>query len=143
MPEVDAHQSFRPLGWGRFVAVGKKPLVYFIDDQADIRDAARLLLESDGIDVQTYASGDAFLDAIRTASAPPDCIISDLRVSDASGADILDVLGASDSHIPVIILTADPSLLGSRTLDSRFVAVFTKPADPEKLLEAVRSASAR
>ena len=116
------------------------PLVYLIDDDDAIRDAAELFLEGEDIKTETFPDGESFFDAIKNASRPPDCIISDLRVSDADGDGIVDLLAATEASIPIIVLSAEPALLRSNALPGRVVAVLKKPVIPDQLIRAVRAA---
>jgi two-component system response regulator AtoC len=118
------------------------PLIYFIDDDDAICDAARLFLEGEGIKTKTFPDGESFLDAIENASRLPDCIISDLRVSDADGDDIVNLLSTMEAAIPVIVLSSEPALLRSHALSRRVIAALKKPVNPDRLLQAVRVALA-
>jgi CheY-like chemotaxis protein len=78
---------------------------------------------------------------------PPDLVILDLRLADASGADILESLRAHDAtaEIPVIIYTAAvleaesmANLVGGNPTRYRNVAVLQKPFEQDALLEQVR-----
>ncbi len=118
----------------------KWPLVYLIEDDAAIRDAAELFLEGEGIKTETFANGESFLGAIKNSNQPPDCIISDLRVSDADGDAIVNLLATLETAIPIIILSAEPALLRSNALSARVVAVLKKPVDSDQLIQTVRAA---
>ena len=72
----------------------------------------------------------------------PDCIISDLRVSDADAEDIVDLLAMLEATVPFVILSADPALLRSHALAGRVVATLTKPVNPDELTQAIRDAPA-
>lgn len=116
----------------------RKPRVYLIDDQADIRDAARMLLNLEGMETKTFHSGQCFLESIRASRELPDCIISDLGVFSGSGDNALDSLTELDERIPIIILSADSAPLRKHKLCERVAATLTKPVRADELIREIR-----
>ena len=119
----------------------KRPLIYLIEDDDAVRDALGRFLETEGYDTKGFASSGCFLAALNNADQPPDCIISDLRVPDAEGGNMLNVLKTLKPTIPIVVLSADPGLLHSHPLADRLgERCLRKPASAEALIQAVRSA---
>jgi DNA-binding NtrC family response regulator len=87
--------------------------VLVADDQADVREALRLLLKTEGIDTETAASPAAVLAALETREF--DALLIDLNyardtTSGQEGLDLLSSVRAKDSTVPIIVMTAWGSL---------------------------------
>jgi DNA-binding NtrC family response regulator len=83
--------------------------VLLADDQADIRDALRLLLKREGYDTQSVASPADALAAI--SSREFDAVLMDLNyardtTSGQEGLDLLTQIQLLDSTLPVVVMTA-------------------------------------
>ena len=79
--------------------------VHLVDDDQSVLRGLSWFLESAGIGVRTYASGDEFLK--RHESGPnPECIVLDLRMPGLSGIDVQQKLVEQGVATPVIFLTA-------------------------------------
>ena len=78
--------------------------VLIADDHVEM---ARLLgdkLREEGWKPRVVDSGRAAIDALGTAV--PDLVITDLRMAEIDGLDVLDAVRATDPEVPVIIMTA-------------------------------------
>src|SRR5271168_5602467 len=89
------------------------PRVLVADDQADVREAVRLLLKGEGMDSDSVASPNAVITALETREY--DALLMDLNytrdtTSGQEGLDLLSRIQASDSALPVIVMTAWGSL---------------------------------
>jgi two-component system response regulator HydG len=82
--------------------------VLVVDDESGILDTLRILLRDSGFAVETAQGGKAALDAIRTAM--PDIVLTDVRMPQISGIDILEAVKQADPNTPVILMTAQASL---------------------------------
>ena len=82
--------------------------VLVIDDEGGILDTLRILLKKEGYEVVTAQGGKAGLEAIRTASA--DIVLTDVRMPQVTGLDILQAVKEHDPMTPVILMTAQASL---------------------------------
>lgn len=116
-------------------------LVSIVDDDESLRRSVKNLLTSVGFQVETFASAEAFLQSAHRADTR--CVVLDLRMPGMSGLDLLMHLAATDSPIPVVILTAhSDDEARRRTLQAGAVAFLGKPFHGEALLGAVRRALA-
>lgn len=80
-----------------------KPTVYFVDDDASVRDAISLLLSLKGFVSQVFASAETFLETYR-----PDwrgVLLTDLRMPGMSGLELQEALIARKSTIPIVFIT--------------------------------------
>jgi len=82
----------------------EKSVVHVIDDDEAVREVLAFQLGSAGIDVQTYDSAAGFLKIAPTVQAG--CIITDVRMPDFSGIDLLRRLRELKVAAPVIVITA-------------------------------------
>ena len=83
--------------------------VLLADDQADIRDALRLLLKREGYETQAVASPAEALAAIESREF--DAVLMDLNyardtTSGQEGLDLLTSIQMVDSTLPLIVMTA-------------------------------------
>jgi two-component system response regulator TtrR len=85
--------------------------VFVVDDNVGVRKSVRALLESAGLSVETYASGEDFLAAYDPARAG--CLVLDVRLRHASGLDLQDELRRRKAVLPVITTAGNvPTLCG-------------------------------
>jgi len=114
-------------------------LVSIVDDDESLRRSIRNFLTSVGFQVETFASAEAFLQSAHRDDTG--CVMLDLRMPGMSGLDLLRRLAATDSPIPVIILTAHSADETRRqALQAGAVAFLGKPFHGEALLDVVRKA---
>ena len=79
------------------------PVVHVIDDDDAARDSLSFLLRSAKIEVRTYETASAFLDSIKSLSLG--CIITDVRMPEMTGIELLRRLRESGTDVPVIVIT--------------------------------------
>jgi two-component system response regulator HydG len=85
-----------------------QPSVLIIDDEAGILDTLRILLRNSGFAVETAQGGKVALEALKTAL--PDIVLTDVRMPQVTGIDILEAVKQMDPGTPVILMTAQASL---------------------------------
>jgi DNA-binding NtrC family response regulator len=129
---------------GRFsrVAMPGHPSVLIVDDEAEIRESLQTLLELEGYEAETAASGDEGL--AKLGEHPFDLVLLDLALPDRNGIDLLPAIRALDPQISVIMITAYGTVEDAvRAMQSGATNFLQKPWDNEKLLADVRAAIAR
>jgi len=116
-----------------------KAVVHVIDDDEAMRQSLAFLLGTVGMKVQTYESAMAFL-----AVAPAiksGCIITDVRMPEVSGLDLLRRVRELELGIPVIMITGHGDVpLAVEAMKIGALDFLEKPFDDEVLLASVRSA---
>lgn len=113
--------------------------VFVVDDNVGVRKSLRALLESAGLAVETYASGEEFLAAYDPKR--PGCLVLDLRLRHSSGLDLQDDLRRRKAMLPIIVLTGHGNVPTSvRALKAGAVDFLQKPTPPKLLLERIRAA---
>lgn len=106
-------------------------IIYFADDEKNIRDLVVPFLEHDGFTVRAFETGDLLLEAYKNQK--PDLVILDIMMPGTNGLDVMKSISQYD-NVPIIMLTA-------RDSDVDFITAFnlgtddyfTKPFSPIKL----------
>ena len=115
------------------------PTVYLVDDDRSMRDAISSLVRSVGLNVETFASAQEFLNHIRTE--PCACLVLDIRMPHMSGLDLQHVLKEMGVDIPVIFITGHGDIpMAVRAIKSGALEFLTKPFRDDELLEAIDKA---
>lgn len=112
--------------------------VLVVDDEADFLATYERLLRRQGYEVITATSRAAGLAAL--ASQPPHLIISDLRLPDGDGLDVVRAARTSAKPPAVIVVTGYPSDETRRAALAAGATTFlAKPFAAAMLLDAIRS----
>jgi FixJ family two-component response regulator len=116
-----------------------KPVVFVVDDSADVRDGLKALLESVELECVTFESPKEFLG--RRPDTRPTCLILDVRLPEISGLDVQTELASGSRNIPTIIITGHGDIpMTVRAMKAGAVAFLTKPVREQDLLDAVYAA---
>ncbi len=115
------------------------PTICVVDDDAEVRNSLRWLIESAGLRVATYASATEFLHGYD--SETPGCLLLDLRLSGHSGLDLQQHLVTKGNGIPVIMITGHGDVPSAvRAMRSGALDFIEKPFDDQRLLDRIRQA---
>lgn len=116
-----------------------EPIVFIVDDDADVRRAMERLIRSVGLDVEAYASAKAFL--LREAPDRPGCIVLDVRMPGLSGLDLQRELARASLNLPIIFVTGHGTVpMSVRAMKAGAIDFLQKPIDDQVLLDAVQQA---
>jgi two-component system, LuxR family, response regulator FixJ len=114
-------------------------IVYVIDDDDAVRQSLEFLLKTVSIDVRGFDSAKAFLEVL--PSIKSGCIITDVRMPEITGIDLLRRVKESGLDIPVIVITGHGDIsLAVDAMKIGAVDFLEKPFDDDLLVAAVRSA---
>jgi FixJ family two-component response regulator len=115
------------------------PLIYVVDDDPDVREGLRDLLQSAGLNSQGFGSATELL-----ANKLPDevsCLVLDVRLPGLSGLDFQAELSAADIKIPIIFVTAHADIpMTVKAMKAGAAEFLTKPVREQDFLDAVRAA---
>ena len=115
------------------------PIVYVLDDEADVLRALSRLLRSEGLPVRTFDEAPAFLAHMEADSAG--CALLDLSMPELDGLAVQRMLADKGCTLPVIFLSGNADAVASASaLQQGAVDFLSKPVDAEELLRAVRAA---
>ncbi|WP_309643508.1 response regulator FixJ [Phenylobacterium sp.] len=118
-----------------------KAVVHLIDDDEAVRDSLAFLLTTAGLASRTYDSAVAFLDEL--ASASPGCVVTDIRMPDMNGLELVRRLKDRGAPHPIIVITGHGDVpLAVEAMKAGVVDFLEKPFDDEALLGSIRSALA-
>ncbi|HEU5394572.1 MAG TPA: sigma-54 dependent transcriptional regulator [Candidatus Methylomirabilis sp.] len=119
--------------------MSQKPSVLVVDDESGILDTLRILLRNEGFEVTTAQGGKAGLEQIR--SGVHDIILSDVRMPQVSGLDILNAAREQDPMTPVILMTAQASLQSAISAVNQGAFYYIqKPFSNDELVAILRRA---
>lgn len=114
-------------------------IVHVIDDDDAVRDSLALLMEAAGLTAHTYACAEDFLEAVDRAE--PGCVITDVRMPDMSGLELLHRLSDRLDQFPVIVLTGEADVpMAVEALKGGALDLIEKPYAAGAILAAVTGA---
>ncbi len=116
--------------------------VHVIDDDEAARDSLAFLFDSAGMPVRTYESAVLFLEAV--AEGFDGCVVTDVRMPDMSGLDLLRELVSRGVGTPVVVITGHGDVpLAVEAMKAGAFDFLEKPFDDERLLALVGRALER
>jgi len=110
--------------------------IYIVDDDDQVREALRVVLEDDGREVEAYASCETFLEAY----APGDrqCLLIDAYLPGISGLELLKIMKGQGRHLPAIMITGNSdvgmAVLAMKAGASDFIE---KPIGRDELVDSI------
>src|SRR4029450_2526450 len=117
-------------------------VVHIVDDDEAVRQSLAFLLSTAGIPVRVYDSATSLLVSLATLQSG--CLITDVRMPDMTGIELLQRLRAKDIKLPVIVITGHGDVpLAVEAVKSGAVDFIEKPFAEEAILRAVRAAGDR
>ncbi|MCF4165874.1 response regulator [Zavarzinia compransoris] len=117
-------------------------LIHLIDDDESARESLAFMLEASDFDVRTYESAPAFLAAL--ADLAPGCIVTDVRMPDMTGIELVHKLNALGVGLPVVMITGHGDIpLAIEAMRAGVVDFIEKPFSEDRLLEALAMAAER
>lgn len=119
-----------------------EPTVFIVDDDAEVRDALKLLMESVGLPAETYSSAQEFLS--RFDPTRPGCLVLDIRMPGMSGLELQERLNQEPLHPPVVIITGHGDVpMAVRAVQAGASDFIEKPFRDQVLLDSVHRAITR
>jgi DNA-binding NtrC family response regulator len=112
-----------------------------VDDDSEMRDLLRKVLEKEGYHVAVAADGH---EATASLSRDPfDLVVTDMLMPDDGGLDLLRAIRVTQPTLPVIIITAFGDWRSySRALELGAAAFISKPLKMAELIAAIHTALA-
>jgi two-component system response regulator FixJ len=123
-------------------AMSNDHTVHVIDDDEAARDSLAFLFRTAEVDVRTYGSATDFLAAAPTIIGG--CVVTDVRMPQMDGLELLQRLKQLDVALPVIVMTGHGDVpLAVAAMKAGAVDFFEKPFSDDAMLAAVRRALGR
>lgn len=114
-------------------------IVHVVDDDPAMRHSLTWLIGSLGVPVQSFASAEEFLQAVRPDQ--PGCLVTDVRMPGMSGLELQDTLTRSGSLLSVIVISGHADVpMAARAFRAGAVDVIEKPFNDQVLLDRVHEA---
>jgi two-component system response regulator FixJ len=118
-----------------------EPVVHIVDDDPAIRDSLGFLLDTAGLASRTYESAAALL--ARAGELEPGCIVTDVRMPEMNGLEMVRRLTEMGVRHPVIVMTGHADVpLAIEAVRAGVKDFVEKPFDDEALLASIRTAVA-
>jgi two-component system response regulator FixJ len=115
------------------------PLVFVVDDDADVRDSLRVLLETAGYAIEDFASARNFLNELGSRNGA--CLITDIRMPEMTGLQLQEEIERLGIDLPVVIITGHADVpLSVRAMKAGAVDFIEKPFDDSLFIGSVRRA---
>jgi FixJ family two-component response regulator len=128
-----------PSGRTAGAAANDLPVVHVIDDDVSPREALSLLFASVCLDVRTYASVQAFLDA--GPHDGPGCIVLDVRLPGINGLDFQSRCDGFGVHLPIVLMTGHADVrMSVRAMKAGAIDFLAKPFRDQDMIDAVSAA---
>ncbi|MBX9453861.1 MAG: response regulator transcription factor FixJ [Mesorhizobium sp.] len=116
--------------------------VHIVDDEEPVRKSLAFLLTMAGFTVRVHESATTFVEA--APSIRNGCLVTDLRMPDMSGVELLRQLGAMPAHIPSIVITGHGDVpMAVAAMKAGALDFIEKPFEDEVLIEAIKRAAAK
>jgi two-component system response regulator PilR (NtrC family) len=116
---------------------GGKPRILIADDEPSMREMLRIVLRRDGYDVTVAANGKQALDILHRERV--DLLLSDIRMPDLSGVDVLRAAKEANRDLVAIMMTAFASTeTAVEAMRLGAVDYFTKPFSMDEMRLKVR-----
>ena len=114
-------------------------VVFVVDDDRNIRDAVRALLEDDGRTVLDFPSGEAFFKVYRPGS--DGCLLVDAYLPGIGGLQLLQRLRAAGDPLPTIVITGSSDVpMAVQAMKSGAADFIEKPITATDLLASIARA---
>jgi two-component system, LuxR family, response regulator FixJ len=115
--------------------------VHVVDDEEPVRRSLAFLLATAGFTVRLHESATAFLAV--AASIRDACLVTDLRMPDMNGVELLRQLQSRAQRLPAIVITGHGDVpLAVEAMKAGALDFIEKPFDDEVLIAAIKRAAA-
>ena len=116
-----------------------KPIVYVVDDDQDVREGLKALIESVGLRCQIFESTAEFLRNKRVDDVS--CLILDVRLPGLGGLEFQAELSQAQIVTPIIFISGHGDIpMTVKAMKAGAVEFLTKPVREQDLLDAIRVA---
>lgn len=117
-------------------------VVHIVDDEEVVRNSLAFLLSGAGFAVRVHESASRFLDV--AGDIRNGCLITDLRMPDIDGLELLRQLKAMDAMLPTIVVTGHGDVqMAVEAMKHGAIDFLEKPFSEDVLIESIRRAADR
>jgi two-component system, LuxR family, response regulator FixJ len=116
-----------------------EPIVHLIDDDEAVRVSLGFLLEMNDLPAASYASALEFLEVADTLQGG--CVVTDVRMPEMSGLELVRRLRERGFTLPVIVITGHGDVpLAVEAMHAGVIDFIEKPFDDAVLMDSIRRA---
>ena len=116
-----------------------EPVIYVIDDDEAVRQSIEFLLKTVGITVRSFELANAFFEVL--PQIEHGCVVTDVRMPEITGIDVLREVNKTKPDLPVIVITGHGDVpLAVEAMKLGAADFLEKPFDDDSLIESVRLA---
>ncbi|GLR49831.1 response regulator FixJ [Shinella yambaruensis] len=117
-------------------------VVHIVDDEEPVRKSLAFLLTMSGFTVRVHESATHFLAVAPTLAHA--CLVTDLRMPDMSGIELLERLGAIRALPPAIVITGHGDVpMAVSAMKAGAIDFIEKPFEDQTLIDAIIRAASR
>lgn len=110
--------------------------VFIVDDDEEVRDALELLMQSIGLNAETYDSAQTYLDTFDAEK--PGALVLDVRMKGMSGLALQSHLSSFTIHPPIIMITGHGDVsMAVQAVQAGALDFLEKPFNEQTLLESI------
>ena len=112
--------------------------ILVVEDNTDMRDLLQMYLRSAGYTVTLAEDGDEGLRAVETEC--PDLLITDIRMPNGDGVELIEHLRAKPGliELPILVLTANGDGRSHKAREAGANVIMRKPVDLDSVIDIVR-----
>jgi two-component system response regulator FixJ len=116
--------------------------IYVVDDDAAVRDALSVLIETCGLRGRTFSSAEDFLGSLKDRE--PVCALVDVCLPEMNGLELQQQLASRKIDSALVVMTGQASVqMAVEAMRAGAMHFIEKPLDPTIVLEVIREALAR
>lgn len=116
--------------------------VHIVDDEEPVRKSLAFMLTMNGLAVRMHESATAFLDFAQGAREA--VLVTDLRMPDMTGVELIRRLGTLKNRIPSVVITGHGDVpMAVEAMKAGAVDFIEKPFAETVIIEAIRRAAER
>jgi RNA polymerase sigma factor (sigma-70 family) len=117
--------------------LSSEPTVFVVDDDSEVRETLKWLVESVGLKIETFASAQDFLNAYDPNR--PGCLVTDVRMPGMSGIELQAKLMAEEVTLPIIIVSGYADVpTAVRSMKGGAIDFVEKPFNEQMMLERIQ-----
>lgn len=117
--------------------MSSEPTVFVVDDDSEIRDTLKWLVESVGLNIETFASAQDFLNVYDPER--PGCLVTDVRMPGMSGIELQAKLMAEEVTLPIIVVSGYADVpTAVRSMKGGAIDFVEKPFNEQMMLERIQ-----
>lgn len=117
-------------------------VVHVVDDEEAVRKSLAFLLTMAGFTVRVHASASSFLELAQGLGNA--CLVTDMRMPDMSGVELLERLKARGDAVPAIVITGQGDVpTAVAAMKTGAVDFIEKPFEDQILIDAIKRAASR